>query len=200
VQCVCVCVCVELDEKSSMVLGTHTLCLLLMLQGADGDRLGFPPFLGGPFRYVDAVGAATIVDTLHRLRCVLPLPFALESIQSLTYSHTHTPSLVVSAGTSTASASRRRRCWSTWPRAAKSSTPTKRGRERGSEGLGRTAGRMRARVRAHVGGRETGRERERGVPDRAPAANTHRVSHVSHTTYTYSGHVVNAKKHGRERG
>jgi 3-hydroxyacyl-CoA dehydrogenase/enoyl-CoA hydratase/3-hydroxybutyryl-CoA epimerase len=29
--------------------------------------IGFPPFRGGPFRYVDARGAAHVVDELHQL-------------------------------------------------------------------------------------------------------------------------------------
>lgn len=38
----------------------------------DGDLgavfgIGFPPFRGGPFRYIDTLGAATVVKTLEQL-------------------------------------------------------------------------------------------------------------------------------------
>ena len=47
----------------------------------DGDigavfGIGFPPFRGGPFRYVDALGAARVVDDLDQLNERFPGRFA----------------------------------------------------------------------------------------------------------------------------
>ena len=47
----------------------------------DGDvgavfGIGFPPFLGGPFRYVDSVGAVVLVDQLEQLNGRFPGRFA----------------------------------------------------------------------------------------------------------------------------
>lgn len=33
--------------------------------------IGFPPFRGGPFRYIDALGAQKVVDVMNRYRDVL---------------------------------------------------------------------------------------------------------------------------------
>jgi len=56
-------------------LNEAVLCLQegVLRSPRDGDvgaifGLGFPPFLGGPFRYLDAIGAKTALETLERLR------------------------------------------------------------------------------------------------------------------------------------
>ncbi|NOX36390.1 MAG: fatty acid oxidation complex subunit alpha FadJ [Calditrichaeota bacterium] len=50
----------------------HCLQDQILLNPTDGDLgailgLGFPPFLGGPFRYMDSLGLDTVVDRLKRL-------------------------------------------------------------------------------------------------------------------------------------
>ena len=59
------------------------LCLEegVLRSSRDGDvgavfGLGFPPFRGGPFRYVDSEGAARILDDLHQLNERFPGRFA----------------------------------------------------------------------------------------------------------------------------
>jgi len=69
---------VPMDEiQRRCVLAMVNEAALCLEQGVlrsprDGDvgavfGLGFPPFRGGPFRYVDAQGAARVVDDLHQL-------------------------------------------------------------------------------------------------------------------------------------
>ncbi len=45
----------------------------ILRSARDGDigaifGLGFPPFLGGPFRYMDTIGTAQVLDKLETLR------------------------------------------------------------------------------------------------------------------------------------
>jgi len=63
------------------------LCLeeRVLRSSRDGDvgavfGLGFPPFRGGPFRYVDAQGASRVVDDLHHLNERFPGRFAPASV------------------------------------------------------------------------------------------------------------------------
>ncbi len=62
------------DRLSLAMIGEAVLCLQegIISCARDGDigavfGLGFPPFTGGPFRYIDLVGAQTITDKMNRL-------------------------------------------------------------------------------------------------------------------------------------
>src|SRR5699024_1369191 len=58
-----------------MMVNEAAWCLQddILRSPTDGDLgavlgLGFPPFLGGPFRYIDREGAGTIVDRLEKFQ------------------------------------------------------------------------------------------------------------------------------------
>jgi 3-hydroxyacyl-CoA dehydrogenase / enoyl-CoA hydratase / 3-hydroxybutyryl-CoA epimerase len=65
----------EIQERLMLAMVNEALLCLqegILLSPADGDLgailgLGFPPFLGGPFRYIDREGAPTIFARLDRL-------------------------------------------------------------------------------------------------------------------------------------
>jgi 3-hydroxyacyl-CoA dehydrogenase/enoyl-CoA hydratase/3-hydroxybutyryl-CoA epimerase len=65
----------EIQSRLSMVMineAAHCLQEEILRSPRDGDLgailgLGFPPFLGGPFRYVDSVGANTVLNSLESL-------------------------------------------------------------------------------------------------------------------------------------
>lgn len=63
------------QRMSMMMINEAVLCLQekILQSPSDGDLgailgLGFPPFLGGPFRYIDKVGVAKINNTLSDLQ------------------------------------------------------------------------------------------------------------------------------------
>ncbi|QUG74922.1 fatty acid oxidation complex subunit alpha FadJ [Erwinia sp. E602] len=65
----------DLAERCVMMLlneAVRTLDEAVIRSARDGDigavfGIGFPPFLGGPFRYIDQLGAATVVSRLEQL-------------------------------------------------------------------------------------------------------------------------------------
>ena len=63
------------DRLSIMMINEAVLCLQenILQSATDGDLgailgLGFPPFLGGPFRYIDRMGVHTIVEKMESLQ------------------------------------------------------------------------------------------------------------------------------------
>ena len=78
---------IEVEEMTQRcvlaMVNEAALCLEegVLRSPRDGDvgavfGIGFPPFRGGPFRYVDAVGASTIVEDLEQLNGRFPGRFA----------------------------------------------------------------------------------------------------------------------------
>lgn len=70
---------IEIQERLSLVMvneAVHCLQDGILKSPTDGDLgailgLGFPPFLGGPFRYADREGASTIVERMEILQTEL---------------------------------------------------------------------------------------------------------------------------------
>lgn len=63
------------QRMSMMMINEAVLCLQenILLRPSDGDLgailgLGFPPFLGGPFRYIDKLGVAEVNQILSKLQ------------------------------------------------------------------------------------------------------------------------------------
>lgn len=74
---------VEIQQRLALVMineAVHCLQEGILQNPVDGDLgailgLGFPPFLGGPFRYIDRVSAEAIMNRLHILKSELGARF-----------------------------------------------------------------------------------------------------------------------------
>jgi 3-hydroxyacyl-CoA dehydrogenase/enoyl-CoA hydratase/3-hydroxybutyryl-CoA epimerase len=74
----------DIQERLSLAMINEAMRCLeerVVRQARDGDigaifGIGFPPFRGGPFRYVDAVGPAEVVKRLEALEGDHPGRFA----------------------------------------------------------------------------------------------------------------------------
>lgn len=70
---------IEIQQRLSLVMANeavHCLQDKILKSATDGDLgailgLGFPPFLGGPFRYIDREGASAIVERMEILQTEL---------------------------------------------------------------------------------------------------------------------------------
>jgi 3-hydroxyacyl-CoA dehydrogenase/enoyl-CoA hydratase/3-hydroxybutyryl-CoA epimerase len=85
----------EIADRLSLLMvneAVHCLQEEIIASAVDGDvgavlGLGFPPFRGGPFRYVDSVGAAAVADRLEEFARRLgprfqPAPMLLDLARS----------------------------------------------------------------------------------------------------------------------
>ena len=82
------------DRLALLMVNEAVWCLAegIIASPRDGDAgailgLGFPPFRGGPFRHVDATGAAAIVERMEELaerhgKRFTPAPMLVEMARS----------------------------------------------------------------------------------------------------------------------
>lgn len=78
----------EIQDRMSMIMVNEALLCLeenILLSARDGDLgailgLGFPPFLGGPFRYIDQTGPELILNRMNELEKIFGKRFKVAKI------------------------------------------------------------------------------------------------------------------------